>query len=286
MKEQSQVAIDTVLHRRTTVVGGAGLAVFVAFSVYTAQFAPAPKLLVITWFAFVAMVGGALFGARYSANNPWEMVWSYGLASGAMITASAVFLVPVAIGSSSTYGGFGIAAGILSGFAAHAIGHRLSHLRLPLDRTTAQLTAHSASVGLIIGLIYATLPKLGPLLGLSIVAHKGPAGFAAARRFAAERPLSTILLPASGVGLTALPISLFRPPTSPMIQALLFGFGTGIFLHLAMDFLPSCEIGGEVHAEVVGSTRAEHELLDRLRLHAVASTVVGGVAIFLAWLVV
>jgi len=47
-----------------------------------------------------------------------------------------------------------------------------------------------------------------------------------------------------------------------------------------MDFFPTCEIGGDVYD--VAADLA-HELLDELRLHAVGSTIVGGLVVFLAW---
>ena len=52
-----------------------------------------------------------------------------------------------------------------------------------------------------------------------------------------------------------------------------------------MDFLPECEIGSEVHESLEHEGDA-HALLDRLRVHSVASTALGGLAVFLAWLVV
>ncbi|MFB6070937.1 MAG: ZIP family metal transporter [Halanaeroarchaeum sp.] len=280
-------AADETVRQRTVVVGLTSLVAFAALSVYTSLMEPAPKLLGIAWFAFATMAGGAFLGGRTTDRHPRGMVWTYGLASGAMITSSAVFLVPSAIGHSSAFGGFGIAAGVLAGFGAHAVGHRMSHRDLPLDRTAAQLSAHALSAGAIIGMVYTSMPSLGPLLGLSIVSHKGPAGYAAARRFTRNgRPIATILLPATGVGLAALAVSLFDPPASAAIQGAVFGFAAGTFLHVAMDFLPSCETGTEVHAEAVAVDGPSHELLDRLRLHAVASTTLGGIAVFVAWLAV
>jgi ZIP family zinc transporter len=44
-------------------------------------------------------------------------------------------------------------------------------------------------------------------------------------------------------------------------------------------------VGGEV-GEVANVSGDAHELLDRLRLHAVLSTSLGGLAVFLAWLAV
>lgn len=287
MHGHSDSAGDPTIRRRTIAVGFASLGVFLALTGITVFFAPAPKLVGIAWVAFVTMAVGATLGARTRQRHPLGVVWTYGLASGAMVTSSAVFLVPSAIGHDPSWGGFGIAAGVLTGFGAHAVGHRLSHRRLPLDRTAAELSAHSLSAGAIIGLVYTSMPSLGLLLGLSIVSHKGPAGYAAARRFTrSDRPLTTILLPATGVGIASLFVSLFDPPTSAALRGAVFGFAAGTFLHVAMDFLPSCETGGEVHAEAVATSGESHELLDRLRLHAVASTFLGGLAVLFAWLAV
>ncbi|MGM0397601.1 MAG: ZIP family metal transporter [Halobacteriota archaeon] len=278
---------DSKIRRRTIALGFVSLLAFLVLTAVSLLFVPAPKLLFIAWVAFVTMSIGAVLGSRTRNRHPLGVVWTYGLASGAMITSSSVFLVPSAIGHDPSWGGFGIAAGVLTGFGAHAVGHRISHRNLPLDRTAAQLSAHSLSAGAIIGLVYTSMPSLGALLGLSIVSHKGPAGYAAARRFTrADRPLTTILLPATGVGIAALTVSLFEPPASAPLRGIVFGFAAGTFLHVAMDFLPSCETGGEVHTEAVAMSGESHELLDRLRLHAVASTVLGGFLVFLGWLAV
>jgi ZIP family zinc transporter len=71
-----------------------------------------------------------------------------------------------------------------------------------------------------------------------------------------------------------------EPPSTMAINAVVFGFAAGIFLHIAMDFLPECETGGE-HAHGVA-----HARLDRLRTHAVASTAAGAGVVALAWLLV
>jgi len=244
------------------------------------------KLVVISWVAFGAMAGGALIGTRASGRHPRGLVWGYGLASGAMITSAAAFLVPQAIGQSARLGGFGIAAGILAGYNAHTIGHRLSHLDLPMDTTATELAAHALSAGLIIGVIYGQMPDLGLLLGLSIVSHKGPAGYAAARRLALDgNSTMPLLLPSAGVGLTALPAAMVTLPNEPAVNAVVFGFAAGVFLHIAMDFLPSCEVGGEID-QAAGVTETSHELLDRLRVQSVFSTTLGGVAVVVAWLFV
>ncbi|MHB9285490.1 ZIP family metal transporter [Halobacteriales archaeon Cl-PHB] len=244
------------------------------------------KVLVVAWVAFVAMAAGALLGARASTAYPRRLVWGYGLASGAMVTSASVFLLPQAIGLDPRVGGFGVAAGLLVGYGAHVIGHRLSHLDVGLDLTAAQISAHALSAGLIIGLVYGSMPSLGLLLGLAIVSHKGPAGYAAAHRMkTGSKPISALLLPSAGVGLTAIPAALLPLPNVATLNAAIFGFAAGVFLHVAMDFLPSCEVGGEVD-EVCGLSDHAHELLDKLRIHAVGSTLIGGLAVFVAWLLV
>jgi ZIP family zinc transporter len=245
------------------------------------------KVTAIAWVAFLAMAGFAPFGARAAGtNDAYRLVWGYGLAAGAMVTSAAVFLLPQAIGLDPRVGGFGVAAGLLVGYGAHTVGHRLSHLDTPFDDTAAQLSAHALSAGAIIGLIYATMPELGLLLGLAIVSHKGPAGYAAARRLRLSgKPVTVLLLPAAGVGLTAIPAALASPPAVPAVQAAIFGFAAGVFLHVAMDFLPRCEQGSEV-GEVAALSEDAHALLDRLRTHAVLSTLLGGVAVFLAWVAI
>jgi ZIP family zinc transporter len=266
-------------------VGVGSVVVFVALS-GLAALAGAGKVLVISWVAFAALGAGAAFSSRAATTYPRQLVWGYGLASGAMVTSSAVFLLPQAIGPEARVGGFGVAAGLLVGYGAHVVGHRLSHVDVGLDLTAAQITAHALSAGFIIGLVYGSMPALGLLLGLAIVSHKGPAGYAAAHRLReADKPVSALLLPAAAVGLTAIPAALLPVPAIPAVNAAIFGFAAGVFLHVAMDFLPSCEVGGEVD-EVCSLSEHSHALLDRLRVHAVASTLLGGVAVFAGWLVV
>ncbi|MBP2250487.1 ZIP family zinc transporter [Halarchaeum solikamskense] len=242
------------------------------------------KVVGIGWVAFAAMSGGALLGERAHDGSARGLVWGYGLASGAMVTSAAVFLVPQAVGYQPKLAGFGLAAGVVAGFGAHTIGHRLSHRRLPIDRTAAQLTAHALAAGVIIGAVYATMPELGAVLGLAIVSHKGPAGYAAARRLRLDgRPVSPVLLPAAAVGIAAVAVSLLHVPPNPGVDAVVFGFAAGVFLHIAMDFLPDCEVGGEIHDAVTHDHDGhDHALLDALRTHAVVSTVIGGACVLVA----
>jgi ZIP family zinc transporter len=244
------------------------------------------KVVGIAWAAFFAMALAAPVGGRTRHGSTGYLVWGYGLASGAMVTSAAVFLVPQAIGQHPQFGGFGVALGLLLGFAAHTVSHQLAHMDLPVDRTVAELSVHALAAGAIIGIIYGNMPELGPTLGLAIVSHKAPAGYAAANRLARrDRDWTVLLVPATGVGLTALTVSLVALPASPAVRALVFGFSAGVFLHVAMDFLPRCELGSDVHDMLTFHGEA-HELLDRMRAHAVVSTALGGLSVFFAWLLV
>jgi ZIP family zinc transporter len=240
------------------------------------------KVVGIAWIAFAAMTVAIPLGARASQTHAHGLVWAYGLAAGAMVTSAAVFILPQAFGLHPKWGGFGVAAGIVLGFAAHTVGHRLTH-ETSFDHTSLEITAHALAAGAIIGIVYGNMPELGALLGLAIVSHKGPAGYAAARRLRSDDGDPWILLvPAAGVGLTAIPASIVALPSNVIVNALVFGFAGGVFLHVAMDFFPTCEIGGDVY-DVANTTDHAHELLDELRLHAVGSTIVGGLVVFLAW---
>ncbi|PSQ50055.1 ZIP family metal transporter, partial [Halobacteriales archaeon SW_6_65_15] len=99
------------------------------------------------------------------------------------------------------------------------------------------------------------------------------------------KPVSVLLLPAAGGGITAIPAALLALPGGDPLNAVVFGFAAGVFLHVAMDFLPRCELGGEVY-EVASVTDDAHALLDELRTRAVASTSLGGIVVFVAWLVI
>jgi len=268
---------------RLGLVGPVALAAFTPLALVSGV-EQAEKVVAISWVAFAAMAGAALLGERSGATtDASKLVWGYGLASGAMIASAAAFIVPDAIGHHPKFGGFGVALGILVGFSAHTLGHRATHVDLPFDHTAAELTAHSVTAGAIIGIVYGNMPELGLLLGLAIVSHKGPAGYAAADRLRRSgKPVSVLLLPAAGLGITAIPTALLELPSSAPLNAVVFGFAAGVFLHVAMDFLPRCELGGEVY-EVASVNDDAHALLDRLRTRAVASTALGGAVVFLAW---
>ncbi|MFB6197798.1 MAG: ZIP family metal transporter, partial [Halobacteriaceae archaeon] len=187
------------------------------------------KVTGIAWVAFFAMVFGGLFGVYVQVTRPKWLVWGYGLSSGAMVTSASVFLIPNAINHDPSLGGFGVAAGLLLGFAGHTVGHQLTHTKLPLDHTATELTAHGIATGTIIGVVYASLPELGPFLGVAIISHKAPAGYAVSGRLQRSSNNSPfeLLLPASAVGVTAIASALLVPPLSPGLKGVIFGFGAG-----------------------------------------------------------
>lgn len=132
--------------RGASLLGGASTVVLVATS-GLAWAVGQKKLFGIAWIAFLSMAVAGWVGDRTPRENASALVWGYGLASGAMVTSAAVFLLPQAIGQHATYGGFGVALGLLVGFGAHTLGHRLAHMDLPLDRTLAELTIHAVTAG-------------------------------------------------------------------------------------------------------------------------------------------
>lgn len=267
-------------------VGAGGLLALIVLSVLALTAGVTWKLLAISWAAFGAMAVGAPLGARAaSSTHPLEPVWGYGLASGAMVTSAALFLVPQALDQHVQFGSLGIAVGFLAGYVGHTLGHRLTHLDLPVDHTTAELTVHALAAGAIIGAIYTAMPSLTSILGVALISHKAPAGYAAARRLADQgRSVVALLLPAAAVGLLALPVGIvgFSPPI--VVRGLLFGLAAGVFLHVAVDLLPECTAGSETCPADATIDGDFHQFQDRLRTHAALSALVGGALVALAWL--
>ncbi|WP_253738436.1 ZIP family metal transporter [Halohasta salina] len=262
-------------------VGAIGVGGLAVLSALAAIVGVTWKLLAISWVAFAAMAVGAPLGARSARRQrPLEAVWGYGLASGAMVTSAALFLVPQALGQHGRFGSLGIAVGFLAGYVGHTLGHRLTHLDLPVDHTAAALTVHALAAGAIIGAIYTAMPSLTSVLGVALVSHKAPAGYAAARRLADDgRSTVALLLPAAAVGLIALPVGMTGFDPSPVVRGLLFGVAAGVFLHVAVDLLPECSAGSE-SCPVDGE---DHHRRDSLRSHAAISSVLGAVAVVGAW---
>jgi ZIP family zinc transporter len=241
------------------------------------------KLLVIGWVAFAAMGGGIWLGHRSGrrasdgTTQRRRLVWAYGLSSGAMITSATLFLVPTAIGHDGPLGGIGIAAGLIGGFGLHMLHAPSVWKKASVGPVVWALSLHAVGAGLVIGAVYAAMPSLGPTLGLAIVSHKAPAGYAAARRLRRRgQSVGVLLVPAVAVGVAAIPVGLWSPPTGAAFHALLFGGATGLFLHVALDFLPHCD----------WDHPGAHEARDEspsLHATAVLSTVLGGAVVVGAW---
>ena len=276
------------LLREGKVLGAVGLGTLLALSIAGVATGVGWKLLGISWAAFAAMMVGAPLGARATGNqHPFEPVWGYGLASGAMVASTAVFLIPQAMGQHPDFGSLGIAVGFLAGYAGHTVGHRFTHLDLPIEHTAVELTVHSLAAGLIIGAIYTAMPSLTSLLGVALISHKAPAGYAAARRLTQDnREVLSLVLPATSVGIAALTVGITGVSPPGTLRGLLFGIGAGVFLHVAVDLLPECTTGGETCPTSVEGVADSHQFRDRLRTHAAASALVGGGLVVAGWAIV
>jgi len=272
-------------------VAGGGLVAVTAVGLL----ASLDKLLAIGWVAFGAMISGAWMGARSETNasapterRPARLVWAYGLSSGAMITSTTLFLVPNAMSHHAAFGGLGIAIGIVGGFSIHMLHAGSGHTGSAARSVVWELTLHALGAGLVIGVVYAAMPALGPTLGLAIVSHKAPAGYAAARRLRRHgQSVSVLMLPAAAVALAALPVGLVDPPALDGLHALVFGGATGLFLHVAIDFLPRCEwrhglrAVGPIEFDDPGEAEGAHDHF--LRWQAIGSTLLGGAIVVGAW---
>lgn len=226
------------------------------------------KLLVIALLSFTSMAVGGALGLHTGARRR-SVTWAHGLASGAMVASACAFLLPVALGRHPQLGGFGVAAGLLAGFAVHALGEQLGERSASFDDTVLRLTVHAVGAGVVIGTIYTDLPDVGLLLGLSIISHKGPAGYVAAQRLRrAGRSVLPLAVPAAGVGIPAVTLGLLGVSPVDQFAAVVFGLAAGIFLHVALEFLPLTQHDNAGH---------------RVPLHATAGAVVGAGIVVLAW---
>lgn len=201
------------------------------------------KLVGISVMAWLAMVLGVCAARSVPRVARWA-AWADGMAAGAMVASACVFLLPMAMGAAPDRGALGVAGGVLIGSLLHVWAR---NRRLDGHAADASLTAiilHAVGAGVVIGLIYARMPSLGLLLGVAIVSHKLPAGYALARRRAqgglAWHP---VLWPACAVGLVCIPVGLWVAPGSAADNAALFGFATGVFMYVGLDFSRPQEAG-------------------------------------------
>ena len=216
---------------------GAVVALFL-LSVVVALLAGYVKVAGVAIIACIAMCAGASIGYREPAQRaPWQAL--DGVAGGAMIAAACVLLLPSAVKLDPLFAGIGVSGGLLFGLALHRACRRQTRKRSVFgESSVVALTVHSAGAGIVIGMLYARMPNLGVWLGLVIVAHKLPAGYAVARRLHRRGgALAAVALPACAVGITAVPAALTTGvlPASLIMGAACQGVATGIFLHVGLE---------------------------------------------------
>lgn len=238
-------------------------------------------LVAVVVFAFCAMLAGTALAVLGEFDTPGRRVWVQGLASGAMLASAMTLLAPKAITRHPEYGGFAIAAGYLLGYAGHELGHLLTHYDLPLNAPVAELTLHALTAGAIMGVAYGSLPGLTPVFGFGVLAHKLPAGVAGSEALDRSGLRRVVMVvPAAAVALAAIPLSLFTPSLSRIVEAIFFGVSTGVFAHVAIEVLPGCARCGSRSGP--GTVRCSR-YTDRLRRYAVVSTLTGSGLIVLLW---
>lgn len=195
------------------------------------------KLVILGVTAALAMIVGAALAHDRPAIRFQTAIDA--LAGGAMLTSACIYLIPTAIKGHPGTGVIGIAAGL---FAARALQHR--HAAQAYDPILSALCLHALSAGAVIGMIYTRMPGLGLSAGLAIVSHKLPAGYVVGRSLRiSHRPRYPVLLPATAIGLTSLPIALWQPHIA-LPQGLLFGFASGLFAMVAMTYLANTRSRG------------------------------------------
>ncbi len=110
-----------------------------------------------------------------------------------------------------------------------------------------------------------------------------------ARRLRRLAWASVLLLlgPAAAVCIAAVPVGLIDPPTSDAFHAVVFGAATGLFLHVAIDFLPRCGWGSELSraARVRPDSQSgpTARRVGNVRHHAVWSPLAGSMLVVGAW---
>lgn len=189
-------------------------------------------LVTLTLFSAVAFLLGSLINAL--PHPPGLMSRADAAAAGAMLATALLLIVPHALLEHAGIGALGLLFGLVIGMALHAAGSGRD------DRTIlGALTLHSICDGVVLGALYTIAPKLGWGVGLAILAHKMPAGYALARRLAdGPRQQILVVLPALSTGLGALCIAIMPAVVAPP-AGLVFGAAAGLFLFVALAFFAS-----------------------------------------------
>jgi|APHM01.1.fsa_nt_gi hypothetical protein len=234
------------------------------------------KVVTVAWTAFFAMMMGTFFSFRELKSRK-SVIWAYGLSGGAAFASILYFVLPKSLQLSTNFGVTGVLAGFLSGLTLHVITHELEHEAGEALTNLVSVTAHAAAAGFIIGQIYSDLPTISIVLGISIVSHKLPAGFIISDKFGKglKQAMKFIALPASILGAMALIVYNLSISMPVDLQALFFGFSAGIFLHVALDFIPEPEPESHLRKLLSEEEDPLHEKMDEVKFHCIASTVIG-----------
>lgn len=195
------------------------------------------KLVIIGVMALIAMLAGWWLAERAVPAGQRGMAIADGLVAGAMIASACVFLLPSALAGDPRSGGLGVTAGLILGLALDRLLRSHDPERAGGDSALVAITLHASAAGAAMGLAYGAVPSLSVLLGVVIIAHKLPAGYALARaRQGMGRSRLPIVAPSVAVGLVAIPVALWMGRTGAAGNTLLAGLATGIFLHVGLDF--------------------------------------------------
>lgn len=228
------------------------------------------EVLVVGLLAFSSMILGGIMTGLFTGSTSVKVV-GHGVGSGMMLASVFVILAPKAFNASPVLAGIGVSVGYAVGYASHELAHIVSHDISLLNRLKqAELTVHSAIAGLIIGVTYSSIPELSVVFGVGIVAHKLPAGFTTV--VADEQRIQSLILPASAVGIVAVPSYLLLPAIPVGVQSVLTGVSTGVFLHIAVDMIPECVSSSERIGHGVIECSSE---VDKQRVYASISVLVG-----------
>lgn len=244
------------------------------------------KVVTVAWTAFFAMIIGTFFSFRELKSRK-SVIWAYGISGGAAFASILYFVLPKSLEMSTQFGVTGVLIGFLSGLILHVVTHELEHEAGEALTDLVSVTAHASAAGFIIGQIYSDLPTISIVLGISIVSHKLPAGFIISDKFGKglKQALKFIALPASILGSMALIVYNLSISMPTDFQALFFGFSAGIFLHVALDFIPEPEPESHLRKLLSDEEDPLHHKLDEVKFHCVASTVAGaGIVTVLALL--
>lgn len=195
------------------------------------------KPVQISVMACVTMLVGTALAGRDVAERPALLI-ADGLGAGVMVTTACVFLLPEATEFGAIPAGFGLAAGLAAGIGVIQRARMAGGLWHGWAPSVVALSVHALAEGVVIGVIYTRLPEISLLLGIAIIAHKLPAGYAAGQELhATSQPKTAVLVPACMTGIAAIPIACFMSPSRWDASALFLGLSTGIFLTVALDFL-------------------------------------------------